>query len=176
MTRKAICVLVGLVPALCCGQGETGKQATQPIQTATSTNSLFREIRDMDTRLFNAIFKECDLASLTNLVTHDFEFYHDRGGLIATNGAQFAEIIRRTCERQQTGQERRSRRELVSMEVYPLSGYGAIQTGVHRFFILRENEAEEAGDMAKFTHVWRKVGDAWRIVRVLSYDHKPQAK
>ena len=127
-------------------------------------------------RLFNAIFNDCDLGQVKDLVTDDFEFYHDRGGLIATNRAQFVEIIQKTCERQKSGQERRSRRELVSMEVYSLGGYGAIQTGVHRFFILREDQTEEAGDVAKFTHVWKKVGDGWRIARVLSFDHKQQPK
>jgi hypothetical protein len=134
------------------------------------------EIKEMDTRLFDAIFKNCDLGQLKDLLTDDFEFYHDRGGLIATNATQFVEVIRKTCERQRTGQERRSRREPVSIEVYPLSGYGAVQTGVHRFFIIRENEVEEAGDIAKFTHVWRKVGDKWKIARVLSYDHNQQGK
>jgi hypothetical protein len=64
-------------------------------------------------------------------LTDDFEFYHDRGGLISTNAAQFIETIRKTCERQKAGLERRSRRELVSMEVYPLSGYGAVYRTFH---------------------------------------------
>jgi hypothetical protein len=176
MIRKAILVLMGLVPMVCLGQGGTATQTTPPIQTAISTNSLFVGIKEMDTQLFDAIFKDCDLGRVNDLLTDDFEFYHDRGGLIATSRVQFVEIIRKTCERQKSGQERPSRRELVSMEVYPLGGYGAIQTGVHRFFILREKEAEEAGDIAKFTHVWKKVGDGWRLARVLSYDHKQQAK
>src|SRR4051812_28604867 len=125
MTRKAILVLVGLVPTLCFGQGETRRQITQPIQTPTATNSMFSEIKEMETRLFEAIFKDCDLGRVNDILTDDFEFYHDRGGLIATNRAQFVEIIRKTCERQKSGQGRRSGRELVSMEVYPLSGYGA---------------------------------------------------
>ena len=96
MTRKAILIFMGLVPALCFGQGKTGRQIAQPIQSATSTNSLFREIKEMDTRLFDAIFKDCDLGQRRDLLAQDFEFYHDRGGLIATNGAQFVEIIRKT--------------------------------------------------------------------------------
>lgn len=176
MTRKALFFLVGLVPILCFSQGKQARHAAQPAQLGGSADGLFREIKEMDTRLFDAIFKDCDLDQMKDLLTEDFEFYHDRGGLIATNRAQFVEIIQKTCERQKSGDERRSRRELVRMDVYPLSGYGAIQTGVHRFFILRENEAEEAGDVAKFTHVWRKVGNGWRIARVLSYDHQQQLK
>jgi hypothetical protein len=176
MIRNALLALAVLASALCFGQVETGTQTVQPVLSATSTNSLYREIKQLDARLFDAIFKECDLGSLTNLLAEDFEFYHDRGGLIATNRTQFVEVIRKTCERQKSGQEVRSRRELVSMEVYPLTGYGAIQTGVHRFFILRDNQTEVPGDIAKFTHVWTKTGTGWRIARVLSYDHKLQPK
>ena len=163
--------MVAVFPILCFAQSNTG-QANSSIQNATSTNSLLRELKAMDSKLFDAIFKDCDLATLQNLLTDDFEFYHDKNGLMATNGAQFVEIIRKTCEGQKTGKEVRSRRELVSMEVYPLSHYGAIQTGVHRFFIIRNGQPDQAGDVAKFTHVWRKIGNDWRIARVLSYDHK----
>jgi hypothetical protein len=58
------------------------------------------------------------------------------------------------------------------MEVYPLNKYGAIETGIHRFFILREGQPEKAGDIAKFTMVWKKDSGQWKLARVLSYDHK----
>src|SRR6516165_8193081 len=102
----------------------TGSQDNSPIQNATSTDSLLRELKAMDSKLFDAIFKDCDLGTLRSLLTNDFEFYHDKNGLIATNRAQFVQIIRKTYEGQKTGKEGRSRRELVSMEVYPLSHYG----------------------------------------------------
>jgi hypothetical protein len=43
---------------------------------------------------------------------------------------------------------------------------------MHRFFIIRNGHPDQAGDVAKFTHVRRKVGNDWRIARVLSYDDK----
>jgi hypothetical protein len=125
----------------------------------------------MDAKLFKAIFNDCDLLTLGSLLTDDFEFYHDKGGLIATNATQFIEIIRKTCDRQKAGQEQRSRRELVSMEVFPLGTFGAVQCGIHRFFILKEGGREEAGDVARFTHIWKRVGADWKIARVVSYDH-----
>jgi len=63
------------------------------------------------------------------------------------------------------------RRELVpgSLEVYPLQGYGAIEVGAHRF-CHEENGKRDCGTM-KFSMVWRKVGEEWKLSRVLSYAH-----
>ena len=79
------------------------------------------------------------------------------------------------CERRKVGQEFRSRRELVpgTLEVFPLANFGAIQTGIHRFYILEPGQPERSGDIAKFIHVWKKSDDKWKLARVLSYDHKP---
>lgn len=149
-------------------------QSPSPLTTSSSDHGLFDELRALDAALFQAAFDTCDLPALTNLISSDFEFLHDRGGLVATNGAQFLDNVRNQCERRRTGQDSRSRRELVpgSLEVYPLANYGAIQTGVHRFYILEPGKPERPGDIAKFTHVWKKSGSQWQLARVLSYDHK----
>ena len=61
-------------------------------------------------------------------------------------------------------------RELVpgSLEVYPLPSYGAIQVGTHRF--LHPQEPGSIGQ-ARFIHVWQKTDGAWKLRRVISYDH-----
>ena len=153
---------------------DSGQQVSQ-VQTFSSTNTLFHQIEAMDTILFDAIFNKCDLPALKTLLTEDFEFFHDKGGLTATNATQFVDEITKTCNDQQSGKEPRSRRDLVagSMEVYPLNKYGAIETGTHRFFILREGQPEKAGDIAKFTMVWKSESGKWKLARALSYDHKP---
>jgi hypothetical protein len=91
------------------------------------TKELHDEIAAADRSLFDAVFNTCDVQALAGLVTDDFEMYHDKGGLVATSGAQFVESIRGMCERQKTGEDYRARRELVesSLEVYPLNNYGA---------------------------------------------------
>lgn len=139
-----------------------------------ATKELFEELAGNDRMLFDAVFNHCDLQTLGSLVTEDFEFYHDKGGLTATSGAQFVENIRGMCERQKTGQDYRARRELVegSLEVYPLNNYGAIQVGVHRFYRKTEGQPDKLVEIAKFTHVWKKDRDGWRLARALSYDHK----
>ena len=55
------------------------------------------------------------------------------------------------------------------LEIYPIPGYGAIQIGKHRF-CHTENGKPDCGTFS-FTHVWRKTGERWQLVRVVSYGH-----
>ena len=125
----------------------------------------------MDRELFDTIFNKCDVQRLGELVTEDFEFYHDKSGQVAKSGKEFVDSIRSMCERQSQGVDYRARRVLVgrSLVVYPLNNYGAIQMGVHRFVPLIKGKPSE---IARFTHLWKKENGQWRIARVLSYDHK----
>jgi hypothetical protein len=113
-------------------------------------------------------------ALLATLVTEDFEMYHDKGGLIATSGAQFVKSIEGMCARRKTGEDYRARRELVagSMKVYPLNNYGAVQVGEHRFYQLLPGKPEKLVEVALFTQVWKKGAGSWKLARVLSYDHR----
>lgn len=139
-----------------------------------ATQELYDEIAAKDHILFAAVFDTCDTATLTTLVTDDLEMYHDKGGLTATSGAQFVNAIEGMYARQKTGEDYRARRELVpaSMKVYPLSDYGAIQVGEHRFYQLLPGKPEKLVEVALFTHVWKKDATGWKVSRVLSYDHK----
>ena len=56
-----------------------------------------------------------------------------------------------------------------SLQVYPIKGYGAVQTGVHRFV----ERGVPTMTVAKFVHLWRKTDDGWKLSRVLSFDHHP---
>ena len=140
----------------------------------TATPELHAEIAAMDSKLFAAVFDSCDTATLATLVTDDFEMYHDKGGLTATSRGQFVKAIDETCDRQQTGTDYRARRELVprSMRVYPLSNYGAVQVGEHRFYQLLPGQPERLVEASRFTHVWKKDAAGWKLARVLSYDHR----
>jgi hypothetical protein len=53
---------------------------------------------------------------------------------------------------------------------YPLRGYGAIEIGVHRFHHPKAEDTQPVGE-GRFVHVWRNKDGAWKITRVLSYDH-----
>lgn len=182
MFRLTAClaIVTVLIVAISIDQDADAQNATEKavppasVSSAAPTDQLFEELRAMDAKLFDSSFKNCDPSVVQAIVTDDFEFYHDRGGLIATNGAQFVQRVRESCDRQKAGHEPRSRRELVAgtLEVHPLKNYGAIQIGVHRFFILKDGQPDQLGDIARFTHVWKKEGASWKLARVLSYDHK----
>ena len=117
----------------------------------------------MDSVLFHAAFVACDSAAFRAQFTDDAEFYHDLAG------ASFGETARRLngCPRDQGVM-----RVLVpgSLRVFRMKGYGAIQSGLHRFV----RSQSEPATIARFVHLWRQVGGVWRLARVLSYDHKPE--
>ena len=146
--------------------------AAQPRSGPAQSKELTEEITEKDRAFFDAFFNRCDVETVRAMVTEDFEFYHDKGGMTASSGAQFVDAIRRTCERQKTGEDYRARRELVSMDVYPLNNYGAVQVGVHRFYQKLEGGGEKLVEISRFTNLWKKEGDTWRMSRVVSYDHK----
>jgi Domain of unknown function (DUF4440) len=138
---------------------------------STASRQLFYELAAKDNELFDTIFNKCNVERLGELITEDFEFYHDKSGQVAKSGKEFVDSIRTLCERQSKGIDHRARRVLVrnSLVVYPLNNYGAVQMGVHRFYPLIKGKSNE---VAKFTHLWKKENGAWRLARVLSYDHK----
>lgn len=134
-------------------------------QDAARTGSLFEDLARMDYELFEAAFVTCNASRFRALFTEDAEFYHDR------TGASVGEAARtlKSCPR-----DNGVTRTLVagSLEVYPMQGYGAIQIGRHVFARRGEPGSEEA----KFVHLWKQEGGAWRLARVLSFDHRPSAQ
>ena len=167
-SAKAIITATAVVAIMFSATSVTG-QSSSP-QKPTS-RQLFEELAVKDSELFDTIFNKCNIERLGELITEDFEFYHDKSGQVAKSGKEFVDSIRNLCERQKTGLDYRARRVLVrnSLTVYPLNNYGAIQMGVHRFYPLIKGKSNE---VAKFTHLWKKENGEWRLARVLSYDHK----
>jgi hypothetical protein len=124
---------------------------------------LFRAIATQDLALFHA-YNTCDLKVLGSMVTDDLEFYHDKTGL-ATGKQSFLDSIKSNICGKVT-------RELVpgTLEVYPLAGYGAVEFGTHRFHHPWTQDHGVVGE-AKFVMVWHHEGNAWRVARVISYEH-----
>jgi len=56
-----------------------------------------------------------------------------------------------------------------TLEVYPLKGYGAVEIGVHRFH--RPGRPEDGVGDAKFVTLWQNKDGAWKVTRVISYNH-----
>ncbi|RYE14440.1 MAG: nuclear transport factor 2 family protein [Sphingobacteriales bacterium] len=124
---------------------------------------LYDSIAHMDSVLFDA-FNSQDLEKIKTIFSPDLEFYHDKGGL-----DNYIETLKKS--KQLFDQNNGLKRTLVagSMEVYPIKGFGAIQTGLHRF-CHPENGKENCGTF-KFMHIWQNNNGVWKITRVVSYDH-----
>lgn len=135
------------------------------------SDSLFIELKALDSLMFHAAFEGEDLSALEGLFSEDFEFYHDRDGLILRD--QFLKTIPINWQIWKDNRLK-IRRVLVpgSLQVYPLADYGAIQMGVHRFYITEGDAPERPGDEAKYTHIWEYKNGKWKIKRELSYDHR----
>lgn len=147
--------------------------AAEPADPAQK--KIFDELAARDHALFDAAFITCDVEGLREMVTDDMEFYHDRDGLSSTSGDQFVQQVGQYCDAKKTPTGDKVRRELVagSLSVHPLKGYGAVQMGVHRFWVTGPGLAERLGDSANFIHIWKQDGATWRLARVISYDHGP---
>lgn len=140
---------------------------------APASPELVAALAEKDRQLFDAVFG-CNLELLKTLVAEDFEFFHDKHGLTTQSGTQFVKDITGMCARQAAGTDFRARRELVpgSMTVHVIGNYGAMQMGTHRFFALRAGKPDRLTETGKFIDLWKREGDAWKLARVISYDHR----
>jgi hypothetical protein len=137
-------------------------QAVPALGDIKSQEELTKAVTTLDKELFDA-YNNCDLAKLGTLVVDDLEFYHDKTGL-AVGKQVFLDAIKNNICGKVT-------RKLVdgSLEVYPLKGYGAVEIGVHRFY--HPGIPGNVGE-AKFIHLWQYKDGAWKVSRVISYDHE----
>jgi ketosteroid isomerase-like protein len=131
-------------------------------QSVAQPDPLFTTIQSLDTRLFDA-YNHCDLTTLGAMVSDDLEFYHDQTGLSVGKAPFLAAIKQNVCGKVQ--------RTLLpdTLEVYPLKGYGAVQIGIHRFH--HPGHAEDGAGDAKFVTLWQNKDGAWKVTRVISYQH-----
>ncbi|SDD24067.1 MULTISPECIES: nuclear transport factor 2 family protein [Kordiimonas] len=136
-------------------------------------SELFTTLKALDDALFERSFNQCESAVLENIVSDDFEFYHDSGGFENSKASFIETVEKNIC----SNPAQKPIRKLVegSLEVFPLYGngvlYGAIQRGEHEFYIREADKPLRHTSSARFTHVWIKEGDSWMLKRVLSYDH-----
>ena len=134
---------------------------------AHAPDRLLQNIAEQDRRLFDA-YNNCDLETLGAMVTDDLEFYHDKTGLAVGRKVFVDSIKNNICGK--------VRRVLVpgSMEVYRLNQYGAVEMGKHRF--QHPGHEDEGVGEAEFITVWQFKDGAWKVSRVISYDHHSAAK
>lgn len=143
-----------------------------PQAGAQNQAALEQEIRSLDSLLFDVAFNTCDLSPLEEIISEDFEFYHDQGGITGSKSEFIESIKNNICSINY-----RPIRRMVpgTFKVYPLASngalYGAIQESEHRFFAQEENKLEYFTSIARMTHLWLLENDQWKLKRVLSYDH-----
>ncbi|MCH4823623.1 nuclear transport factor 2 family protein [Gramella lutea] len=137
-------------------------------------SDLYKELKSRDSLLFDRGFNKCKISEFQDFISNDLEFYHDQAG-ITTNKEDFLTAVKNNiCGNLDVKPIRKLREE--SLKVFPLYQnaelYGAIQKGIHDFFIKEPNRELYQTGTAKFTHLWIKENNEWILKRVLSYDHK----
>lgn len=140
---------------------------------AVARPGLADEIRAADAAFFRAYFDSCDVEAVRRSLTDDFEMFHDKGGRVATSGAQFAKDTEDKCRRQAEGSDFLSTRRLVpdSLRVYAINNFGAISTGTHEFFAVKAGGPDRLTETGRFTIVWKEEDGRWKLARALSFDH-----
>lgn len=123
---------------------------------------LFESISALDSAFF-AAYNSCNVSAMDSLLREDLEFYHDQGGKMDKQAVLEA-TRKNVCGKVQ--------RELIkeTLEVFPIAGFGAIQSGSHRFKNLAEGD-KEFGKPARFLHIWKLQAGSWKLFRIISYDH-----
>src|SRR5215469_3198351 len=145
----------------------TMAQSVAPLDKIQNQQELNRAITDLDTALFDA-YNKCDLAKFGSFIDENVEFYHDQGGLTLGRAPLVDSVKKNICGT--------TTRELVpgTLQIYYLKGYGAIEIGVHRFH--HPGHPEIGDGEGRFVHLWQYKDGAWKVTRVLSYDHHAAGK
>jgi len=144
------------------------------ILSAQNNEALIKEAIKSDS-LFWTAYNKCNVSEMMRFIPNDVEFYHDKGGI--TKGASNLEI---TFQRNLCGnKDFRLRREAIDKTVqnFPMKKddklYGLIISGDHYFYINETGKKEFRDGLAKFTDLWILENGAWKMSRVLSYNHGP---
>lgn len=143
----------------------------------SKTDALFLELKQQDSLFFERGFNNCDIQYLEKTTDKNLKFFHDTGGF-----QDKKEFLARTkkyiCSNLNEKVIRKINTE--SLEVFPLYNngqlYGGIQSGEHYFYIRKKNKADSITGVAKFTSVWLKNQNTWKLSEVLSYNHKAITK
>jgi hypothetical protein len=123
------------------------------------------EIIAADAKLFAGLNNR-DIGPMKEGFSPRLEFYHDRGGVsdYAGNIAIF--------ERNFKAPNRIRREALVeTFDIFPSGPNHAMHIGKHRFCNKPSATEPEGCSIYRFSMVWERDNDQWKLLRVLSYDH-----
>ena len=135
---------------------------------AASPDELTRTVSALDAEVF-AAYNSCDLPKFASFLAEDLEFYHDQTGLSVGRQSTVEAIKNNICGK--------VHRDLVpgTLGVYPLKGYGAVETGIHIFCDPKTlgvtGKCGDGSGSARFTQLWQNIDGVWKLTRIISYDH-----
>ena len=128
-----------------------------------SPSALRAEILGKDAEMFDA-FNNCEGDRFGRFLAGDVEFYHDEDGVIRDPNTLIQAVNTSIC-----GNFTRQAIQH-TMEVWPIPGFGAVQTGWHSF---TNHGADSPHGMARFLHIWQHRNEEhWVVTRIVSYDHR----
>lgn len=126
---------------------------------------LAAEITAADARLFGGLNAR-DIGPMKEGFSRRLEFYHDRSGVTGydENIAAFENNF---------AAPNRIRREAMTdtFEIFPSGPDHAMHIGKHRFCNKPAGDEPEGCSVYRFSMVWEREDGAWKLLRVLSYDH-----
>jgi len=133
------------------------------LDSIKNQEELDKAVGALDAALFDA-YNRCDLVKFSSFFVEDVEFYHDQGGVTLGRQNLTDSVKKNICGK--------VTRELVpgTLQVHYMKGYGAVEMGVHRFHHPGHEDTEGVGE-GRFIHLWQYKDGAWKITRVISYDH-----
>lgn len=120
-------------------------------------------------------YNACDTEHFNEFFTQDVEFYHDKGGVTVGLGPLVDKMKKNLCG----GNGPRLRRERIpgTETLFPLRDgnevYGAILSGEHLFYVSQDGKGESLDGRANFTDLWLKRDGAFKMARVVSFNHRP---
>ena len=124
---------------------------------------LYQEIAHLDTLQFDA-FNSRDIDKLKLFFDSTLELYQDNVGL-----RNFHETIEAFTNLFKMSYVLTRKLVSGSMEVYPIKGFGAIQTGRHSFSHIENGQLQIA--TYKFMQIWQKKNGIWKVTKEITYDH-----
>jgi hypothetical protein len=141
------------------------------------TPELYLTLKKVDSIFFERGFNQCDLDFIDKAIHKDLMFYHDKSG-IQDRKAFMDNTKKYLC----SDPNKKPIRKVIaeSLEVFPMYNngvlYGAIQSGVHDFYIREPNKEEVLTGSAKFTHLYLLENGKWILREVFSFDHNAKTK
>ena len=139
------------------------------------SSELFRQLKLQDSIFFERSFNRCDINYLENAIDTGLTFYHDKSG-IQTRAMFLENTLKYICG--DTFRKPIRKVDEQSLEVFPMYNnnvlYGAVQTGIHSFFIREKNMADVLTSRAKFIHLYLLKNEKWILKEVISFDHQSQ--